>query len=280
MKLMKILDGKKTAQKMKNKLRAELKKLNLKPGLAVVLVGNDPASEIYIRHKEKAAREIGINFFLHKLPQKTTEKKLLEVVKKLNKQNKVHGIIVQLPLPKHINSDKVIETVLPTKDVDGFHPINAGNLAQGNKTFVPATAMGILELLDNYKIEIKGKHCVVVGRSNIVGKPVSLLLLERHATITICHSRTKDLGKITKQADILIAAVGRPNLIKKSMIKPGVVIVDVGINRLSNGKIVGDVEFESCRYTAGAISPVPGGAGPMTIASLMKSCLEAAKKFK
>ena len=278
--MVKVLDGKKLSQKIKNDLKREIKNLSLKPGLAIVLVGQNPASKIYVKQKSKIGAEIGIKTTIHKLPSSVAEKKLLELINKLNKNKNVHGIIVQLPLPKHINPAKVIKTIDPKKDVDGFHPLNAGNLFLGQKSFVPATPAGIMELLNSYKIKIAGRHSVVVGRSNIVGKPIALLLLEKNATVTICHSQTKNLSQITHQADILISAVGQPNLIKKNMIKKGVVIIDVGINRLGNKKIVGDVDFKNCKSMARAITPVPNGVGPMTIAMLMKNCVEAAKNLK
>ncbi|PIR12691.1 bifunctional methylenetetrahydrofolate dehydrogenase/methenyltetrahydrofolate cyclohydrolase FolD [Candidatus Falkowbacteria bacterium CG11_big_fil_rev_8_21_14_0_20_39_10] len=278
--MVKVLDGKKLSQKIKNDLKREIKNLSLKPGLAIVLVGQNPASKIYVKQKSKIGAEIGIKTTIHKLPSSVAEKKLLELINKLNKNKNVHGIIVQLPLPKRINPAKVIKTIDPKKDVDGFHPLNAGNLFLGQKSFVPATPAGIMELLNSYKIKIAGRHSVVVGRSNIVGKPIALLLLEKNATVTICHSQTKNLSQITHQADILISAVGQPNLIKKNMIKKGVVIIDVGINRLGNKKIVGDVDFKNCKSMARAITPVPNGVGPMTIAMLMKNCVEAAKNLK
>lgn len=249
----------------------------IKPGLAVVLVGDDPASHIYVRNKTKACEEAGIVSFQHKLPASTSQQGLLRLIDELNRDTKVHGILVQLPLPPHIAADAVIHAISPDKDVDGFHPENVGRLVVGNPRFVPCTPAGVMRLLAHAGVTLAGKHAVVVGRSNIVGKPVSLLLLEKHATVTICHSRTPDLGAIIRQADVLIAAVGKPRLITAAMIKPGVAVIDVGINRLPDGKLCGDVDFQSMLGKASCITPVPGGVGPMTIAMLLENTVRAAE---
>ena len=263
-----IIDGKKIAQNIRDNVRERIKQLAIKPGLAVVLVGNDSASQVYVGMKKKACLEAGINSFSHELPATTTEKELLELIDKLNNQPEVHGILVQSPVPSHINEQKIVEAINPQKDVDGFHPMTP---------FVSCTPGGIIELINSTGVSIKGKKAVIIGRSHIVGKPTAALLLDRDATVTICHSRTQNLAEETKQADILVAAVGRPNLITGSMIKLGAVVIDVGINRI-DGKLVGDVEFDSAKQVAGHLTPVPGGVGPMTIAILMRNTLEAAKK--
>ncbi|NIO10445.1 MAG: bifunctional methylenetetrahydrofolate dehydrogenase/methenyltetrahydrofolate cyclohydrolase FolD, partial [Deltaproteobacteria bacterium] len=249
----------------------------LVPGLAVVLVGNDPSSQIYVRNKEKACQEVGIHSREHLLPESVSEKDLLSLVESLNQDRDIHGILVQLPLPKHINAESVLRAISPAKDVDGFHPFNQGLLLMGNESFQPCTPLGILRLLDAIGCDPKGKRAVVVGRSNIVGKPVALMLLARHATVTLCHSRTADLSGEVKHADILVAAIGQPQMIRGEWIKPGSVVIDVGINRLPNGKLAGDVEFETAKDRAEWITPVPGGVGPMTIAMLLFNTLKAAK---
>jgi len=276
---MELIDGKKISQLLKDELKLEIKNKNLHPGLAVVLVGDDSASQIYVKHKKKACEYVGIKSFSHILSKDVSEENLLELIEELNKDEKVHGILVQLPMPTHIDEKKILLSVDPEKDVDGFHPLNVGNLMSGKNTFVSCTPAGIIELLDRYKIDLAGKHAVVVGRSNIVGKPVSILLLQRNATVTICHSWTKDLASITRQADILVAAVGKANIISKDMLKPGSVVIDVGMNRLANGKLVGDVDYLNAKEIVRAITPVPGGVGPMTIAMLMKNCVKAAKNL-
>ncbi|MBT3181875.1 MAG: bifunctional methylenetetrahydrofolate dehydrogenase/methenyltetrahydrofolate cyclohydrolase FolD [Deltaproteobacteria bacterium] len=275
-----IIDGKKVALKIRDELALEVSKLRengITPGLAVVLVGTNPASEVYVRMKKKACQKAGIESYSHELPSNIQQDKLLSLIDNLNNDPKVHGILVQLPLSKHLNESIVINHILPEKDVDGFHPISIGKLLLGEKCFRPCTPAGIMELIDSIGIDPKGKQAVVVGRSNIVGKPVSFMLLERHATLTICHSRTKDLPAEVKRADILIAAIGKANFIKGDWIKEGAVVIDVGMNRTSDGKLVGDVEFETAKDRAGAITPVPGGVGPMTIAMLLKNTVEAAK---
>jgi len=275
----KILNGKEVSERIKTELKdkvAEMKKNGIFPGLAVVLVGNDPASRVYVNSKKKACEFIGIESFEYALPEETTEEQLLELVAKLNGDKRVDGILVQLPLPKHINEENIINAINPSKDVDAFHPSNVGRIMTGNPVFLPCTPAGVMELIHESGIDVKGKECVIVGRSNIVGKPQAMLLLAKHGTVTICHSRTVNLEEVCKRADILVAAVGKPEMIKGNMIKPGAVVIDVGINRI-DGKIVGDVEFASASEVASAITPVPGGVGPMTIAMLMKNTVKAAE---
>lgn len=274
----KIINGTKHAQDIKNELKEKIKASQLTPGLAVVLVGSDPASQVYVSYKKKACEEVGIKSFSHELAEKTTEEELVGIIKKLNQDEKVHGILVQLPLPNHIDEARVIKEISPEKDVDCFHPENIGKLYSGQKTFLPCTPAGIMELLKREGIEIEGKECTVIGKSNIVGKPIALMLWQTGGTVTICHSRTRDLSAHTKNADILVVAVGRKNIVTKDMVKPGATIIDVGINRNDNNKLVGDVDFEGCQEIAGKITPVPGGVGPMTIACLMKNTWEAAEK--
>jgi methylenetetrahydrofolate dehydrogenase (NADP+)/methenyltetrahydrofolate cyclohydrolase len=275
-----LIDGKKVSTEIRGRLEKETAELKTKigrtPGLATVLVGEDPASAVYVRNKNKICHEIGFQSFGQNLSAETTEEELLDIIKKLNSNNEVNGILVQLPLPDHIDSEKILLSIDPEKDVDGFHPINVGKLAIGNALLTPCTPTGIIALLDYYKIEIPGKHAVVLGRSNIVGKPVAHLLLQRHATVTICHSKTKNLQQVTRQADILIAAVGRPHFVNSDMVKEGTVVIDVGINRV-DGKLTGDVDFDQVAEKAGLITPVPGGVGPMTIALLMENTLKAFK---
>lgn len=274
-----IIDGKGIAQEIRKKLKEEAQKLSAKgrkPGLAVVLVGDDPASRTYVEMKERDAQEIGIYSDMHYLKADTEQKQLLELINKLNHDKKIDGILVQLPLPDHIDSSKVIEAIDPKKDVDGFHPVNTGRLFNNqkkNERFEACTPIGIIELIKR-KIEIDGKKAVIVGRSNIVGKPIAHLLLQHHATITICHSHTKNLKKETLQGDILVAAAGYPELIKGDMVKEEATVIDVGINRVE-GELVGDVEFESAKKRAKYITPVPGGVGPMTRAMLMKNVIKA-----
>lgn len=275
------IDGKRVAEHIRKEVRDGVKKLKeetgIVPGLAAVLVGNNPASQIYVRNKRKACEEVGIYSEEHNLPDETKEGDLLLLVEKLNHDEKIHGILVQLPLPKQINEAKILRAVSPLKDIDGFHPENVGLLVEGNPRFIPCTPYGIIKLLDYYNIEIQGKEAVVVGRSNIVGKPVSLLLLHRHATVTICHSRTKALPEVTRRADILVAAIGHAKFITEDMVKEGAVVIDVGINRLPNGKLSGDVDFERVREKASYITPVPGGVGPMTIGMLLWNTFSSAK---
>ena len=275
-----LIDGKKVSAEIRGRVEKETAELKTKtgrtPGLATVLVGEDPASAVYVRNKNKICHEVGFQSFGQNLPAETTEEELLDIIKKLNSNDEVNGILVQLPLPDHIDSEKILLSIDPEKDVDGFHPINVGKLAIGNALLTPCTPTGIIALLDYYKIEIPGKHAVVLGRSNIVGKPVAHLLLQRHATVTICHSKTKNMQQVTRQADILIAAVGRPHFVISDILKEGVVVIDVGINRV-DGKLTGDVEFDTVAEKAGFITPVPGGVGPMTIALLMENTLKAFK---
>lgn len=278
----KIIDGKVISEK----IRAEVKEVTEKlkrgkgtiPGLAVVLVGDNPASKVYVGSKEKACGEMGFYSEKHVLPATATQDELLKLIDKLNKDNKIHGILVQLPLPKQINEDIVLEAISPEKDVDGFHPYNVGRLAVGKPLFQPCTPYGVMKMLEYSNISVEGKNAVIIGRSNIVGKPVALMLLQKSATVTICHSKTKDLREELKRADIVVAAIGKPEFVKGDMIKEGSVVIDVGINRLESGKLVGDVDFASAEKVASAITPVPGGVGPMTIAMLMYNTLESAKR--
>lgn len=272
----KIINGKEIAQDIRNGLKKEIKALSMVPGLAVVLVGDDPASKVYVGNKEKSCKEVGFYSEVHKLAENTSEEELLSLIEQLNNNPKIHGILVQLPLPKHIDEKEVIKKILPTKDVDGFHPLNAGALLVGEKGLQPCTPKGCIRLIKEMGLEISGKKAIVVGRSNIVGKPIALMLLQENATVEICHSRTQDLAQEIKDADILVVAIGKANFITGEMIKPGAVVIDVGINRLENGTLAGDVEFNSAKEVAGFITPVPGGVGPMTIAMLLENTLEAA----
>jgi len=277
-----IINGNKIAQDIRNEVRKGAQELKeqtgIVPGLTVVLVGDDPASQVYVGRKAKACAEVGFLSREYRLPAETEEKKLLKIIKKLNKDDLVHGILVQLPLPKHISTETIIAAIDPCKDVDGFHPVNVGGLVTGTPLFVPCTPRGIMELISRSGIELAGKEAVVVGRSNIVGKPMALLLLAQHATVTMCHSKTKDLASVTGRADVLVAAIGKPHMIKANMVKEGAVVIDVGVNRLENGKLAGDVAFEEVAAKASFITPVPGGVGPMTIAMLMQNTLEAARR--
>jgi methylenetetrahydrofolate dehydrogenase (NADP+)/methenyltetrahydrofolate cyclohydrolase len=276
-----IIDGKKVSQHIREEVAREVEtlkdKTGITPGLAAVLVGDNPASEIYVRNKRKACEQVGIYSEEYKLSKETTQSELLTLIDQLNNNEKIHGILVQLPLPEQINSTKILRSVSPSKDVDGFHPENVGLLVEGNPRFISCTPNGIMKMLDFYNIEIKGKEAVVVGRSNIVGKPTAILLLHRHATVTICHSRTTRLDEVTRRADILVAAIGRPHFITEDMVKEGAVVIDVGINRNRDGKLIGDVDFEKVKEKASYITPVPGGVGPMTIAMLLWNTLESAK---
>ena len=275
-----LIDGKRVSAEIRSRLKQETVKLKQEtgcmPGLATVLVGEDPASAVYVRNKNKVCDEVGFQSFGQNLSAATTEAELLDIIKTLNANDQVNGILVQLPLPDHIDSEKILLSIDPAKDVDGFHPINVGKLAIGNALLTPCTPTGIIALLDYYDIEIAGKHAVILGRSNIVGKPVAHLLLQRHATVTICHSKTTNLKEVTLKADILIAAVGRPHFVGSDMVKEEAVVIDVGINRV-DGKLVGDVEFDPVAEKAAFITPVPGGVGPMTIALLMENTLKAFK---
>jgi len=276
-----IIDGKAVAKEVQQRIKEDVEGLerrwNMAPGLAVVLVGDDTASHIYVRNKEKACKEVGIKSFEHFLPATISERELLALVHQLNKDKHVHGILVQLPLPPHIHSERILNAVSPYKDVDGFHPLNLGNLVVGADGYRPCTPLGVMKLLESVNCDPKGKNAVVVGRSNIVGKPVALMLLEKHATVTICHSRTASLRDEVARGDIVVVAIGKPGIVRGEWIKPGAVVIDVGINRLPNGKLCGDIDFESAKERASAITPVPGGVGPMTICMLLFNTLKAAK---
>ena len=277
-----IINGKEIAQMMKDEMRLEveaLKKNGKSCCLAVIQVGNDPASSVYVSNKKKACAYIGIDSLSYELPEDTTEEELLLLIDKLNTDGAVHGILCQLPLPRHINEKTILNRISPQKDVDGFHPQNVGALVVGDFGFVSCTPAGIIELLKRSNVEMEGKNCVVVGRSNIVGKPMALLMLRENATVTICHSRTKDLKEVCKEADILIVAMGKPRFITKEYVKEGAVVIDVGIHRDENNKLCGDVDYNDVEPICSAITPVPGGVGPMTICMLMKNCLEAMKYY-
>lgn len=275
-----IIDGKKIAQDIRQEVKLEgtrlREKTGITPGLGVILVGDDPASKIYLKHKENACKDAGFFSREFKLPRETLESELLATIQELNQDECIHGILVQLPLPHHLNSATIIEAIDPRKDVDGFHPYNLGRLFTGNPYHMACTPKGILELMDRHAITIEGREAVIVGRSNIVGKPLSLMLLTRHATVTICHTRTRHLPELTKRADILVAAAGTPELIRADMVRDGAVIIDVGVNRMKDGRLVGDVAFSEVVRKASFITPVPGGVGPMTIAMLLVNTLKAA----
>lgn len=274
----KIIDGKAISLAVKDEIKAKTAELQAKgitATLAVILVGEDPASQVYVKNKKKACEYCGIRSLSYELPADTTEEKLLELIDELNNRDDVNGILVQLPLPKGMDEDKVLDAISPDKDVDGFHPVNVGKLSIGKKGFVSCTPAGVIQLLKRSDIEISGKECVVVGRSNIVGKPMSMLLLKENGTVTVCHSRTKDLKEVTKRADILVVAIGKPKFIDASYVKDGAVVIDVGIHRMDDGKLCGDVDYASVEPFASAITPVPGGVGPMTIAMLMYNCLSS-----
>lgn len=276
----KLLDGKSLAADIREGLRLEVEELKREgraPGLAVVIVGDDPASRRYVNNKKKACEHVGITSYEYALPGETTQEELLALVDKLNQDSSIDGILVQLPLPSHLDEKAVIYNIDPKKDVDAFHPFNVGKIMIGEPIFAPCTPAGVMELIALTGIEVSGKECVVVGRSNIVGKPQAMLLLAQNGTVTVCHSRTKDLAEVTKRADILVAAVGKAKLIKGDMVKPGAVVIDVGMNRLEDGSWSGDVDFEEVKEVASAITPVPGGVGPMTIAMLMKNTVTAYK---
>lgn len=275
----KILSGKEVSDRIKEELKDEVQKLKeqgIFTGLAVIIVGDDPASRVYVNNKKKACEQLGIYSEEYALAGDTSEDELIRLIEKLNKDNGISGILVQLPLPKQINEQRVLESINYKKDVDAFHPVNVGKIMTGNYDFVPCTPAGIMELIKESGVLVEGRECVVVGRSNIVGKPMSMLLLHQNGTVTVCHSRTRNLKEKTQNADILVVAVGKPNFVTGDMIKEGAVVIDVGINRLENKKLVGDVDFESAEKVAGAITPVPGGVGPMTIAMLMKNTVKAA----
>ena len=274
-----ILNGKELSVKIKEDLRKEteaLKKKGINPGLAVIIVGDDPASRVYVNNKKKACEECGFYSEEYALPKETTEEELLKLIDTLNNKKEINGILVQLPLPKGIDSEKVLLSIRPEKDVDAFHPVNVGKIMIGNFDFLPCTPAGVMELIRLTDIDVCGKECVVVGRSNIVGKPQAMLLLHENGTVTICHSRTKNLKEVCRRADILVAAVGKAKFITADMVKEGAIVIDVGMNRDENGKLCGDVAYDEVSEVAGAITPVPGGVGPMTIAMLMKNTLKAA----
>lgn len=276
----KLIDGKLISAQIKEELKVEVTKLNaqgLFPCLAVIQIGSDPASSVYVNNKKKACAYIGIKSLAYELPEATTEKELLDLIEDLNQNDQVHGILVQLPLPEHMNEQKVIQAISPKKDVDGFHPESVGNMFIGTPGYLPCTPAGIIQLLKRSDIQIEGKHCVILGRSNIVGKPMAMLLLRENGTVTVTHSKTQDLKTITKTADILVVAIGKPNFLTKEYVKEGAVIVDVGIHRDASNKLCGDVDFRDVEPMASAITPVPGGVGPMTIAMLMHNCVEACK---
>lgn len=275
-----IIDGKKISAEVREELKAEVAKLKekgLTPGLAVVLVGENPASQIYVRNKTKACEEVGIKSFQHTLPGDIKEEELLSLIRELNAAKDVHGILVQLPLPSRMDSEAVLDLISPSKDVDGFHPYNMGRLMIGNALLQPCTPYGIMRLLDSTGVDASGKNAVIIGRSNIVGKPMAMMLLKRNATVTICHSKTKDLPEKVREADILVAAIGRDRFVKGDWIKEGAVVIDVGMNRAPDGKLTGDVDFDAASLKASHITPVPGGVGPMTIAMLLKNTVAAAR---
>lgn len=276
-----IISGKELAQQKRMEMKQEveqLKQAGITPGLAVILVGENPASQSYVKGKVKACAEVGIYSLLIEKPATITQEELLEIINDLNKNNEIHGILVQLPLPDHISEKAVIEAISPDKDVDGFHPISVGKMMIGEETFLPCTPYGIVEMIKSKNIEIEGKHVVVIGRSNIVGKPVGQLLLNENATVTYCHSRTKNMKELTKQADIVIAAVGKAHLFGRDYFKEGAVVIDVGVNRIESGKLVGDVIFDEVKEVASYITPVPGGVGPMTITMLLANTIQSAKR--
>ena len=280
---MEILDGKKVSAKVREDLKLEvdnLKKEGIKPKLAVIMVGNDLASKVYVRNKNKACEEIGIEYEEFLLGEETTMEELLNVIDNLNKNQNIDGILLQSPIPKHLDINKAFRAILPEKDVDGFHPINAGKLSIGEKCFVPCTPHGVVKIIEEYNIETEGKNVVIVGRSNIVGKPLIQCMLQKNATVTVCHSKTRNLEEFTRKADILIVAIGKQKFITENMVREGVVVIDIGINRNEEGKLVGDVDFDNVSKKASYITPVPGGVGPMTVAMLMENVVEAAKQNK
>ena len=277
----KIIDGKQIAKEVRAEIAAEcaeLKKKGIIPGLAVVIVGTDPASQVYVRNKKKACEEVGFRSEVFELPEETTEEELLALVKKLNEDVNIHGILVQLPLPEHLDDEVIIANIDPKKDVDAFHPSNVGKIMIGNYDFLPCTPAGVMVLLEKSGIDVSGNECVVVGRSNIVGKPQAMLLLHANGTVTICHSRTKDLAEVTRRADILVVAIGKADFITGDMVKDGAVVIDVGMNRKADGKLTGDVDFATVEPKASYITPVPGGVGPMTITMLLRNTLTSAKR--
>jgi len=278
-----LIDGKALALSIREQIGKDVAQLadqtHVRPGLAAILVGDDPASAMYVKNKKAACGKAGLYVDENKLPASTTESELLALIEKMNADPKIHGILVQLPLPKHIDSKVILEAVSPEKDVDGFHPYNVGRLVGSDPVFIPCTPKGVMRMIESIGQTIEGKRAVVIGRSNIVGKPVALLLMHANATVTVCHSRTKDLPAVCREADIVVAAIGRAHFVTRDMIREGAIVIDVGINRLEDGRLVGDVDFESVKEQAGWITPVPGGVGPMTIAMLLQNTLESAKRF-
>jgi methylenetetrahydrofolate dehydrogenase (NADP+)/methenyltetrahydrofolate cyclohydrolase len=278
-----LIDGKALAQQVRERLAKEsadlLAKTGVKPGLATILVGDDPASHLYVKNKQKASDAAGIYIDDHKLPASTSQSDLLALIEKVNGDSKIHGILVQLPLPKHIDSKAVLDAVSPQKDADGFHPYNFGRLVEGHPVFEACTPKGVIKMIESTGVPIEGKRAVVLGRSNIVGKPLALMLLQRNATVTICHSKTKDLPAVCREAELLLVAIGKAKFVTADMVREGAVVIDVGTNRLPDGKVVGDVDFEPVSHKAGWISPVPGGVGPMTIAMLLDNTVESAKRI-
>lgn len=277
-----IISGKEVAQRVRESIKEEVKELISKtgkrPGLAVIIVGEDPASQVYVRNKAKGCEEVGFYSEVYRLNENTSMDELLSLIDRLNKDENIHGILCQLPLPKHLDETKIILKIDPDKDVDAFHPVNTGKIMIGNYSFLPCTPAGVMKLIESTGVDISGKECVVVGRSNIVGKPQAMLLLQKNGTVTICHSKTVNLKETTKRADILVVAVGKANFITGDMVKEGAIVIDVGINRGEDGKLVGDVHFDSCEKVASYITPVPGGVGPMTITMLLQNTLTAAKQ--
>ena len=278
LKMATIIDGKAVSAKVRAEIAEKVAKMEKKPGLAVVIVGEDSASKVYVRNKAKGCEEVGFYSEVHELPESTTEAELMALIDRLNADDKINGILCQLPLPKHLDEKAVIDRIRPDKDVDAFHPANVGKIMIGEYDFLPCTPAGVMRLLEEYGISPAGKNCVVVGRSNIVGKPQAMLLLQKNGTVTVCHSRTADLKAECKRADILVVAIGKAKFITADYIKPGATVIDVGMDRDENGKLCGDVDFESAKEVAGAITPVPGGVGPMTITTLLKNTMTAAKK--
>ncbi len=276
-----IISGKIVSAQVREELKAQteemVEKYGIRPGLAVIIVGDDPASKVYVNNKEKGCAEVGYYSEVYRLPAETTQDELLALVNKLNKDEKIHGILCQLPLPKHLDENAVILAIDPEKDVDAFHPVNVGRIMIGDYSFLPCTPAGVMKLIESTGVDITGKECVVIGRSNIVGKPQAMLLLHKNATVTICHSRTKDLASVTRRADILVVAIGKADFVTGDMVKDGAIVIDVGMNRKSDGKLTGDVDFESVEPKASYITPVPGGVGPMTISMLLTNTMTAAK---
>mgnify|MGYP000172522518 FL=1 len=273
-----IINGKEISAAIREEIKAEVQGMSVRPGLAVVLVGDDPASAVYVRNKSKACAEVGIYSEVYRLPEETGREQLLGLIEQLNQSPLIHGILVQLPLPKHLDPEEVIMAIDPAKDVDAFHPVNVGKIMIGNYDFLPCTPAGVMELLHRSGIEVSGKECVVIGRSNIVGKPQAMLLLHENATVTVCHSKTRNLPSVCRRADILVSAVGKAKFVAADMVRNGAVVIDVGMNRDENGKLCGDVDFEPVSEKASYITPVPGGVGPMTITMLLKNTVTAAKR--